>query len=107
MKKRLVVMMLLVSCIALLAGCSSTCKVEGCQNEPVEKSKYCAEHVCLEPGCFNGKVGASYCEEHFACAAEGCTAERLLDGQYCAEHDRYAKMQEFGEALGGLINAWS
>lgn len=107
MKKRLVVMMLLVSCIALLAGCSSTCKVEGCQNEPVEKSKYCTEHVCLEPGCFNGKAGANYCEEHFACAVEECTAERLLNGEYCAAHDKYAKVQEFGQALNGLINAWS
>ncbi|MBR6756415.1 MAG: hypothetical protein IKM15_05655 [Peptococcaceae bacterium] len=107
MKKRWLMLSLVLCCAVLLVGCSSTCKTEGCQNEPVEKSKYCAEHVCLEAGCFNGKVGASYCEEHFACAAEGCTAERLLDGQYCAEHDRYAKMQEFGEALGGLINAWS
>lgn len=104
MKKTLSLIVLMLGCLLVLAGCSATCKAEGCQNEPVEKSKYCSEHICAEPGCLNGKIGENYCEEHFACAADECTAERVLDGKYCAEHKKLFKMEEFGAALDNLLD---
>lgn len=86
MKEKLKVLLFLLLCMLLFTGCSSSCKTDGCENEHIEDSKYCTEHVCAETDCLNGKIGENYCLEHFNCSVEGCKEERVLDGRYCSTH---------------------
>ena len=86
MKKIISLLAITVIACITLAGCSSTCKADGCENERVEDSKYCTEHICVEVDCLEGKVGENYCEEHFSCAVEECVNERVLEVNFCADH---------------------
>lgn len=86
MREKLKVILLLLLCMVFFTGCSSSCKMDGCENERIEESKYCTEHVCVVEECLNGKAGENYCSEHFNCAVENCTEERVLNGEYCITH---------------------
>jgi len=86
MREKLKVILLLLLCMVFFTGCSSSCKTDGCENERIEDSKYCTEHVCAVEECSNGKIGENYCSEHFNCAVENCAEERILNGAYCITH---------------------
>lgn len=88
MKKIYIVLsMALIMCVSI-TGCSikspKLCKVKECKNEHVENAEYCDNHICMNDGCDALKIGARYCEEHFAC--DLCANERCEDSSYCLAH---------------------
>lgn len=85
-KKLTSAVIIVICCLLLLSGCSSTCKADGCENERMEDSKYCTEHICVEVDCLEGKVGENYCEKHFSCAVDECGNERVVEVTLCSEH---------------------
>ena len=101
MKGKIAILLLL--CMLIFTGCSSTCKADGCESERIEGAKYCTEHICAEADCVEGRVGENYCKTHFKCATEYCEDERKLDSQYCVEHSKASTLEEIEIALKELI----
>ena len=97
------VTLLLLLCMLVFTGCSSTCKADSCENERTEGAKYCVEHICAEPDCSEGKTGENYCKKHFKCATEYCEDESKLESLHCVEHSKASTLAEIEIALKELI----